>query len=229
MLAVPWLGKRPIKVPNLKPLKLFCSLPMSTRKEFYQNGQYWKTVLLESQPLKMVGRILLRFLSAGIGKVSGGMAGMWPSTVLERVVSCCCFLCSCSSGQFSSWSRRSMHHVSLDLIIAKMVQLIVWLPDWSIWYHCGTVRSIMWPDLWQKWGGPWSPPLPSVCLACQVAGWPSDVQKTFKCAFFFRWWKCDKCLALHGGICHQETLPIHSAFTSVPLTSLQHFKCTLFR
>ena len=42
MLAVLSLGKRPIKVPNLKPLRLkfFCFLPMSTGKEFYQNGQY---------------------------------------------------------------------------------------------------------------------------------------------------------------------------------------------
>ena len=34
-------------------------------------------VLSESQPLKMVWLILLRFLSAGIGKFSGGVAGMW--------------------------------------------------------------------------------------------------------------------------------------------------------
>ena len=33
--------------------------------------------LSESQPLKMVRLILLRFLSAGIGKFSGGVAGMW--------------------------------------------------------------------------------------------------------------------------------------------------------
>ena len=199
MLAALSLRKQPIKVPNLKPLKRFCSLLTSTWKEFYQNGQYWKhicyrtikytawrhvcvlfsvqkfhrpwqwrgyklaesifalavfvwetppcstlltsdenavtvsslhsvfqlvpvsnssykellycsavlsgilkpqvlqisclvTVLSESQPLKVVGWILLQFLSAGIGKFSGGMAGMWPSTVLERVVSHCCFL-----------------------------------------------------------------------------------------------------------------------------------------
>ena len=44
MLAALSVGKRPIKVPNLKPLKLLCSLPMSTWKEFYQNGQYWKHI-----------------------------------------------------------------------------------------------------------------------------------------------------------------------------------------
>ena len=35
------------------------------------------TVLSEFQPLKVVGQILLQFLSAGIRKFSGGMAGMW--------------------------------------------------------------------------------------------------------------------------------------------------------
>ena len=56
-------------------------------------------VLSESQTLKVVGRILLRFLSAGIRKFSGGMAGMWPLTKLFcRVVSCCCFL--------KTWSNR---------------------------------------------------------------------------------------------------------------------------
>ena len=39
-------------------------------------------VLSESQSLQVAGRILLLFLSAGIGKLSGGMAGMWPFTVL---------------------------------------------------------------------------------------------------------------------------------------------------
>ena len=40
MLVAPSLGKRPIKVPNLKPLRPFCPLRMSTRKDFYQNAQY---------------------------------------------------------------------------------------------------------------------------------------------------------------------------------------------
>ena len=39
-------------------------------------------VLSESQSLKVVGQIPLQFLTAGIRKFSGGMAGMWPSTVL---------------------------------------------------------------------------------------------------------------------------------------------------
>ena len=41
-------------------------------------------VLSGSQSLKVVGswRILLLFLSAGIRKLSGGMTGMWPFTVL---------------------------------------------------------------------------------------------------------------------------------------------------
>ena len=39
-------------------------------------------VLSESQPLKVVGWILLCFFPAGIRKFSGGMAGMWPLTKL---------------------------------------------------------------------------------------------------------------------------------------------------
>ena len=44
MLAVPSLEKRPIKVPNLKPLKLFGPRLMSTGKDFYENAQYWKYI-----------------------------------------------------------------------------------------------------------------------------------------------------------------------------------------
>ena len=44
MLAALSLINQPIKVPNLKPLKRFCSLLTSTWKEFYQNGQYWKHI-----------------------------------------------------------------------------------------------------------------------------------------------------------------------------------------
>ena len=33
--------------------------------------------MLESQSLKVVGQILLPFLSAGTRKFSGGIAGMW--------------------------------------------------------------------------------------------------------------------------------------------------------
>ena len=40
MFAAPSLEKRPIKVPNLKPLKPFPLLRMSTWKAFYQNVQH---------------------------------------------------------------------------------------------------------------------------------------------------------------------------------------------
>ena len=46
---------------------------------------------------------------------SPGMAGMWPLTILWRVVSHCFFHLSCSGGRFSSRSMLLLHPVSLDL------------------------------------------------------------------------------------------------------------------
>jgi len=44
MLAASSLGKRPTKMPNLKPLRLVCPLRVSTWKDFCQNAQYWKWI-----------------------------------------------------------------------------------------------------------------------------------------------------------------------------------------
>ena len=38
MLSAWSLGKQSIKVPNLKPLRLFCPLRVSTRKDFYKDA-----------------------------------------------------------------------------------------------------------------------------------------------------------------------------------------------
>ena len=46
MRAAPSLEKRPIKAPNLKPVRLFGPLRKSTWKDFCQNAPYSKTDLL---------------------------------------------------------------------------------------------------------------------------------------------------------------------------------------
>ena len=62
---------------------LYCSVLLSgILKSLVLQISCLAMVLSESQSLKVVGQILLQFLSAGIRRFSGGMAEMWPSTVL---------------------------------------------------------------------------------------------------------------------------------------------------
>ena len=58
-----------------------CCLESSSHKSF--EFLVWRWCCHNCmQSLKVVGRILLRLLSAGVKRFSGGMAGMWPFTIL---------------------------------------------------------------------------------------------------------------------------------------------------
>ena len=67
MLAAPSLGKRPIKVPNLKSFRLFfpllflLHLRMSSRKDLYQNAHYSKQVCYRTIKYTVCRRVSVHF------------------------------------------------------------------------------------------------------------------------------------------------------------------------
>ena len=58
MLAAPSLWKRPIKIPNLKLLRLFCP---PTWKDFCQNAQYWKCICYRTIKYTVWRRVCVHF------------------------------------------------------------------------------------------------------------------------------------------------------------------------
>ena len=70
------VGKWPIKVPNLKSLRLFCHLGISTWTAFYQSAQYWKWDLLQGRQIQFAGVCVCSFQPGGL--TGWGSEGVKP-------------------------------------------------------------------------------------------------------------------------------------------------------
>ena len=140
MPAAPSLGKWPIKMPKLKPLRLLCPLHVSAKQDCCQNEQYWKWELLQ-------GRRCYRAVIV-IGPSNIQFAGVYVCTFQPRNFTGCnsdgVNLVSINLGSKLRWAGPwffgNLMLINKSVVLASDAFLFV-----AYWYkHSGTFLAWVW-------------------------------------------------------------------------------------